>query len=336
MPAHLGEDAESRGRLARPPRLLDRVREVCRVRHFSLRTEDAYVGWIRRFILFHAKRHPSEMGAAEINAFLTSLAVEGQVAASTQNQARCALLFLYKAVLEVKLEEVSDGVVLAQRPERLPVVLTRAEVRDILAHLEGASRLVALLLYGSGLRLPDALRLRVHDVEFERNEILVRDGKGRKDRITMLPAAVKGTMTEHLLRVRDLHQQDLAAGNGSVYLPDALERKYPDAARQWGWQYVFPAAGRSRDPRGGLVRRHHLDPTTIQKAMRRATAAAGVLKHATPHTLRHSFATHLLEDGYDIRTIQELLGHNDVSTTMIYTHVLNQGGRGVKSPADHL
>jgi integrase len=236
-------------------------------RHFSLRTEDAYVGWIRRFILFHAKRHPLERGAA-----------------STQNQARCALLFLCKAVLEFKLEEVGDGVVLARRPERLPVVLTRAEVRDILAHLEGPPRLVALLLYGAGLRLLDALRLRVHDVEFERNEILVRDGKGQKDRITMLPAAVKGPLAEHLLRVRDLHQHDLAAGHGSVYLPDALERKYPDAARQWGWQYAFPAAGLSRDPRSGLVRRHHLDPTTIQKAMRRATAAAGVLKHATPHT----------------------------------------------------
>ncbi len=248
MPAHLGKSAEACGRPVRPPRLLDRVRAVCRARHFSLRTEDAYVGWIRRFILFHAKRHPSEMGIAEINAFLTSLAVERHVAASTQNQARCALLFLYKAVLEVKLEEASDAVVLAQRPQRLPVVLTRAEVRNILAHLEGAPRLVALLLYGSGLRLLDALRLRVHDVEFERKEILVRDGKGRKDRITMLPMSAKDLLADHLSRVRNLHQHDLAAGHGSVYLPDALERKYPDAARQWGWQYAFPAAGLCATP----------------------------------------------------------------------------------------
>lgn len=318
------------------PRLLDRVRAATRALHYSLRTEDAYVGWIRRFILFHNKRHPLDMGALEINAFLTSLAVEGNVAASTQNQARSALLFLYQKVLEVELEQLGSSVVVAKRPERLPVVLTRTEVRDILAHLEGTPRLVGLLLYGAGLRLLDALRLRVHDVEFERNEILVRDGKGRKDRITMLPGAVKGPLAEHLLRVRDLHDRDLAAGRGSVYLPDALDRKYPNASTQWGWQYVFPAAGLSRDPRSGVLRRHHLDPTTIQKAMRRAVARAGIVKHATPHTLRHSFATHLLEDGYDIRTIQELLGHEDVTTTMIYTHVLNQGGRGVKSPADRL
>lgn len=333
---HQANVTESGVRLNPPPRLLTRVREVCRARHFSLRTEDAYVGWIRRFILFHGKRHPSEMGAVEINGFLTSLAVDGHVAASTRNQARCALLFLYKAVLEIKLEKASDEVVLAQRPERLPVVLTRAEVRDILSHFEGVPRLVALLLYGAGLRLLDALRLRVHDVEFERNEILVRDGKGRKDRITMLPASAKDPLAEHLSRVGDLHRHDLAAGLGSVYLPDALGRKYPDAAKQWGWQYIFPAAGLSRDPRSGAERRQHLDPSTIQKAMRRATVAAGVFKHATPHTLRHSFATHLLDDGYDIRTIQELLGHSDVSTTMIYTHVLNQGGWGVKSPADRL
>jgi integron integrase len=316
--------------------LLDRVRMTARARHYSLRTEDAYAGWIKRFIFFHAKRHPLEMGAAEINAFLTHLAVDGNVAASTQNQARSALLFLYKAVLKVELDDLGEAVVNAKRPERLPVVLTRAEVRDLLAHFEGTPRLVALLLYGAGLRLLDALRLRVHDVEFDRNEILVRDGKGQKDRITMLPGAVKGPLAEHLLQVRELHDRDLAAGKGSVYLPDALERKYPNAATQWGWQYVFPAAGLSRDPRSGLLRRHHLDPTTIQKAMRRAVAGAGIVKHATPHTLRHSFATHLLQDGYDIRTIQELLGHNDVTTTMIYTHVLNQGGRGVKSPADRL
>jgi integron integrase len=336
MSAPVTHSPEPSGTGRRPPRLLDQVRMAARVLHYSLRTEDAYVGWIRRFILFHDKRHPLEMGAAEINQFLTHLAVEGHVSASTQNQARCALLFLYKTVLEVELQDLGDAVVLAKRPERLPVVLTRTEVRDILDHLEGPPRLVALLLYGAGLRLLDALRLRVHDVEFDRNEILVRDGKGQKDRITMLPGAVKGPLAENLFKVRELHLRDLEAGHGSVCLPDALERKYPSAAKQWGWQYVFPAAGLSRDPRTGLERRHHLDPTTIQKAMRRAVAAAGVVKHATPHTLRHSFATHLLDDGYDIRTIQELLGHNDVSTTMIYTHVLNQGGRGVKSPADRL
>lgn len=321
---------------ASAPRLLDRVRSTARTLHYSLRTEDAYVGWIRRFILFHGKRHPLEMGAAELNTFLEHLAVAGHVAASTQNQARSALLFLYQKVLEVELGPLGDAVVVAKRPERLPVVLTRAEVRDILAQFEGTTRLVGLLLYGAGLRLLDALRLRIHDVEFERNEILVRDGKGQKDRITMLPATVKGPLAAHLLQVRDLHDRDLAAGRGSVYLPDALERKYPSAATHWGWQYVFPAAGLSRDPRSGVLRRHHIDPTTIQKAMRRAVAKAGIVKHATPHTLRHSFATHLLEDGYDIRTIQELLGHEDVTTTMIYTHVLNQGGRGVKSPADRL
>jgi integron integrase len=318
------------------PKLLNRVRSTARVLHYSLRTEDAYVGWIRRFILHHNKRHPLEMGTVEINDFLTSLAVEGHVAASTQNQARSALLFLYQKVLEVRLERLDQSVVIAKRPERLPVVLNRTEVRDLLAQLDGPSWLVALLLYGAGLRLLDALRLRVQDIEFERNEILVRDGKGQKDRLTMLPRSAKGPLAERLLQIREIHDRDLAAGSGTVWLPDALERKYPNASTEWRWQYVFPAAGLSIDPRSGAIRRHHLDPTTIQKAMRRAVAKAGIIKHATPHTLRHSFATHLLEDGYDIRTIQELLGHEDVSTTMIYTHVLNTGGCGVKSPADRL
>ncbi len=307
-----------------------------RALHYSLRTEDAYVAWVRRFILFHGKRHPLEMGAAEIDQFLTDLAVRGQVAASTQNQARCALLFLYQQVLGVELATLGDAVIRAKRPQRLPVVLTRAEVKAVLDRLDGTPRLVATLLYGAGLRLLEALRLRAKDIEFDRNELLIRDGKGQKDRITMLPGVAKTPLAEHLRAVRAWHQRNLEAGHGSVYLPDALERKYRNAHREWGWQYVFPASGRSLDPRSGLERRHHLDPTSIQKAMRRAVLAAGIVKHATPHTLRHSFATHLLEDGYDIRTIQELLGHSDVSTTMIYTHVLNQGGRGVKSPADRL
>ena len=316
------------------PRLLDRLRAAIRARHYSLRTEEAYVAWVRRYVLFHGKRHPDEMGEAEINAFLTHLAVKKKVSASTQNQALSALLFLYRDVLGKSVESLGD-VVRARRPERLPVVLTPAEVKAVLSRLDGAPRLVATLLYGSGLRLLEALRLRVKDVDLARNEILVRDGKGQKDRLTMLPVSVKPDLSAHLRAVRTAHEADLAAGGGDVYLPDALRLKYPRAAHAWGWQYVFPAPRPSEDPRSGATRRHHLPETHVQRAVKRAVAEAGLAKPASCHTLRHSFATHLLESGTDIRTIQELLGHSDVATTMIYTHVLNRaGGLGVKSPLD--
>lgn len=315
------------------PKLLDQVRGKIRLKHYSIRTEQAYVDWIKRFILHFGKRHPRELGAADVEAFLTHLAVAGNVAASTQNQAKSALLFLYREVLEAELPWL-DNVERARAPKRLPVVLTRDEVHAVLSRLSGTHWLIASLLYGAGLRIMEALRLRVKDVEFSRKEILVRDGKGFKDRVTMLPAALAGPLSEHLKRVKALHAQDLAAGHGAVFLPYALERKYPGAARDWAWQYVFPSANLSEDPRTGIERRHHLQDQAVQRAMRQAVRDAGVAKPATPHTLRHSFATHLLEGGYDIRTVQELLGHADVSTTMIYTHVLNRGGRGVTSPLD--
>jgi integron integrase len=315
------------------PRLLDRLRAALRARHYSLRTEQSYVQWVKRFIFFHGKRHPDELGEPEINAFLSSLATDGKVAASTQNQALSALLFLYRHVLEKPFPEM-PSLVRARRPARLPVVLTREEVRRVLAHLGGEARLVATLLYGSGLRLTEALRLRVKDLDLSRNEILVRDGKGQKDRVTMLPAAIKPGLAAHLEAVRVQHGRDLALGGGDVQLPDALRVKYGAAAKSWPWQYVFPAFRESTDPRGGEVRRHHLPETHVQRAVKKAVERAGVTKHASSHTLRHSFATHLLEAGYDIRAIQELLGHRDVATTMIYTHVLNSGGRGVRSPLD--
>ncbi len=317
------------------PKLLDQVRGKIRLKHYSIRTEQAYVDWIRRFILHFGKRHPRELGAANVEAFLTHLAVAGNVAASTQNQAKSALLFLYREVLETELPWL-DNVERARAPKRLPVVLTREEVQGVLGRLTGTHWLIASLLYGAGLRIMEGLRLRVKDVEFSRKEILVRDGKGFKDRVTMLPAALAAPLAEHLKRVKALHEQDLAAGRGAVHLPYALERKYPNASRDWGWQYVFPSANLSEDPRSGIERRHHLQDQAVQRAMRQAVRDAGVAKPATPHTLRHSFATHLLEGGYDIRTVQELLGHADVSTTMIYTHVLNKGGRGVTSPLDRV
>jgi integron integrase len=319
--------------LTQSPRLLDQVRGKIRLKHYSIRTEQAYVDWIKRFVLHFDKRHPAEMGAPEVEAFLTYLAVQGKVAASTQNQAKAALLFLYREVLEQDLPWLQN-VEQAKAPKRLPVVLTEAEAQAVLSRLDGTHWLVAGLLYGSGLRIMEALRLRVKDVEFARGEVLVREGKGFKDRVTMLPAALAEPLKTHLKKVRALHEQDIAEGFGEVYLPYALDRKYPNAARDWGWQYVFPSRNRSVDPRSGRVRRHHVQEQAVQRAIRQAVRDAGIVKPATPHTLRHSFATHLLGSGYDIRTVQELLGHKDVATTMIYTHVLNRGGRGVTSPLD--
>lgn len=319
--------------LTQSPRLLDQVRGKIRLKHYSIRTEEAYVDWIKRFVLHFDKRHPSEMGAREVEAFLTHLAVQGRVAASTQNQAKSALLFLYREVLERDLPWLED-VERAKAPKRLPVVLTQEEAQTVLSRLKGTHWLVAGLLYGSGLRIMEALRLRVKDLEFTRGEILVREGKGFKDRVTMLPTMLVEPLKAHLKQVKVLHDQDVAEGFGEVYLPYALDRKYPNAAREWGWQYVFPSKNRSVDPRSGVVRRHHVQDQAIQRAIRQAVRDAGIVKPATPHTLRHSFATHLLTSGYDIRTVQELLGHKDVATTMIYTHVLNKGGRGVTSPLD--
>ena len=320
-----------------PPksRLLDQVRDAIRTRHMSYRTEEAYVHWIKRYIFFHHKRHPAEMGPPEITQFLTSLAVERHVSASTQNQALAALLFLYREVLGCDPGWL-EGIVRAKRPRRLPVVLTRPEVTALLGALHGVKWIMAMLLYGAGLRLRECLRLRVKDVDFDRNEITVRQGKGDKDRVTMLPASVKAPLAAHLERVRRLHASDLAAGFGRVQLPDALARKYVNANREWGWQWIFPASKICRDPRFGKPQRYHLHESVLQKAIHAAARKARIAKPVGPHTLRHCFATELLSAGYDIRTVQELLGHKEVTTTMIYTHVLNRGGRGVVSPADRL
>jgi len=319
------------------PKLLDIVRGKIRLKHYSIRTEEAYADWIKRYILHFDKQHPKDLGAVEVEAFLTHLAVAGKVSASTQNQAKSALLFLYKEVLKAELPWLDD-IERAKAPKRLPVVLTQQEVQAVLKYLEGTHYLVVSMLYGAGMRILEALRLRVKDIDFSRKEILIRDGKGFKDRVTMLPVSLVAPLQAHLDKVKALHAQDLLAGYGAVYMPHALDKKYPYAARDWAWQYVFPSAKLSTDPRSedAVTRRHHVQDQAIQRAVRQAVRDAGIVKPATPHTFRHSFATHLLEGGYDIRTVQELLGHSDVSTTMIYTHVLNKGGRGVSSPLDTL
>jgi integron integrase len=318
-----------------PPRLLDRMRDALRVRHYSLRTEQSYLNWCKRYMFFHGKRHPQEMGAVEVEAFLTWLAVEGQMAASTQGQALAALLFLYKQVLAIDLPWL-DEVVRAKRPQRLPTVLTPEEVRAVLMRLEGVHALMARVLYGTGMRLMECLRLRVKDLDLARREVTVYQGKGDKDRRTVLPASVIPALEAQLAWVKQRWQRDREANLAGVQLPNALARKKPEEDKTLAWFWVFPARDVSVDPRSGIERRHHAHEQGIQRAIKRAVLAAGITKPASTHTLRHSFATHLLESGQDIRTVQELLGHSDVKTTMIYTHVLNRGPMGVISPLDRL
>jgi len=320
---------------APPPRLLDQLRARLRTLHYSIRTEQVYVDWARRFILHHSKRHPRDMGAAEVETFLSHLAVQRNVSAATQNQAKSALLFLYREVLGIELPWLSE-VVSAKQSRRLPVVLTEREVRELLLQLNGTTGLVASLLYGTGMRLLEGLRLRIKDVEFTRREILIRAGKGNKDRVTVLPENLIAPLQQQIAKARALYLKDMAEGLGEVWLPDALAQKYPRAGVTWGWQFVFPSAQRSIDPRSGVERRHHLCEQTVQRAVALAARRAGIDKPCSPHVLRHSFATHMLQGGYDIRTVQELLGHADVATTQIYTHVMNRGGRGVLSPFDKL
>ena len=313
-------------------KLLDQVRDALQLKHYSYRTEQAYVDWITRYILYHGKRHPQDMGSAEVQAFLTHLAVEKNVAASTQNQALSALLFLYREVLHQDLENLNA--LRAKKPKRLPTVLTRDETLRVIGGMKGVHQLMAKLLYGSGLRLMECVRLRVKDVDFAQHQIVVRDAKGEQDRVTVLPDSLVAPLQEHLQRVKQLHERGLDKGQGTVDLPYALERKYPNANHEWGWQYVFPSERLSTDPRSGRTHRHHVDPSSLQKAVREAARLAKIVKPVGPHTFRHSFATHLLQANYDIRTVQELLGHKDVKTTMIYTHVLNRGGLAVRSPLD--
>ena len=326
-------DTRHESRATNEPRLLDRVRNAIRRRHYSDRTEETYIHWIKRFIYFSGKRHPAAMGAAEVTAFLNHLVRDREVAVATQNQALAALLFLYKEALETPLPW-HEGLERAKRPERVPTVLARDEVARLLTAMEGTKWLMASLLYGAGLRLRECLKLRVKDVDFSYRQILVRDGKGAKDRVTMLPASVVAPLQAHLARVKQLHERDLAGGYGDVELPHALARKYPKAQYEWVWKFVFPSHKRSTDPKTGVIRRHHVYENYVIRGVKEGARAARIHKHVSCHTLRHSFATHLLESGYDIRTVQELLGHRSVETTMIYTHVMNKGGRGVTSPLD--
>ncbi|MGA1842994.1 MAG: integron integrase [bacterium] len=318
-----------------PKRLVDQIRDTLRLKHYSIRTEKSYVSWIIKFIIFHGKRHPREMGIQEIEEFLTHLAVKERVASSTQNQAYSAILFLYREVLKKDLQGPIDSI-RAKKPRHLPTVLTREEAHRVINAMTGEHQLMAKLLYGSGLRLMEYVRLRVKDIDFEQDRIIIRDAKGMQDRMALLPEGIKSPLAKQLQRVKLLHDQDLAQGYGTVYLPFALERKYPHANREWGWQYVFPAKTVSTDPRSGTVRRHHIHERSLQKAVKDAVRLARIYKPVSCHTFRHSFATHLLEGGYDIRTVQELLGHKDVSTTMIYTHVLGKGVMGVRSPLDQV
>jgi len=316
-------------------KLMDRVRTEIRRRNYSYATEKAYSQWIIRYIKFHRLEHPEKLYEKDVVSFLNWLAVKRSVAASTQNQALCAILFLYNHVLRKPMGALKN-LKRAKESHHIPVVLSRDEVREVLAHLKGLKKLVAALLYGAGLRLSEGVRLRVHDIDFDYNQLWVRDSKGMKDRVTMLPAAVKGPLRNHLKKVKNLHLRDLADGGGAAVLPHALARKYPGQDRAFGWQYVFPSAKRHKNSHSGKIHRYHISNSTIQKAVRRAVNKSSVKKHATCHTFRHSFATHLLEEGYDIRTVQELLGHKSVKTTMVYTHVLNRGGKGVKSPIDFI
>jgi len=315
-------------------KLLPRIRDIMRMKHYSYETEKTYIQWIKLFIFYHNKRHPLEMGEREISEFLSHLAVKEHVAASTQNQALNAIVFLYKHVLKKDIGELKN-IHWAKRPSRLPVVLTHVEVRRILEKLRGKPCLMVSILYGTGIRLQECLHLRVKDIDFGYHQIIVRDGKGQKDRVTILPDKLNEPLKHHLKSVKLIHERDLHEGFGAVELPFALARKYPNAAKEWGWQYIFPSINRSIDPRSGIERRHHLHKTVLSRHIRRAVQETGITKRVTSHTFRHSFATHLLEKGYDIRTVQQLLGHKDVRTTMKYTHVLNKGGMGVKSPLDY-
>ncbi len=317
--------------MTQAPKLLDQVRDAIRVRHYSIRTEKSYVSWVRQYILFHDKKHPREMGEREVSAFLSYLASQRNVAASTQNQALSAILFLYREVLDIKLDWLED-VVRAKKPERLPVVLSKPETNSLLSRMDGVNRLMASLLYGSGLRLMECLRLRVSDIDFHKKLIIVRNGKGGKDRVTLFPEPLIPLLQDHLQKVKLIHKADLERGAGSVFLPNALDKKYPNAPKEWGWQYVFPAKNLSTDPRTGIVRRHHIHEKQLQHAVKKAVREAGIHKKASCHTLRHCFATHLLEQGHDIRTIQELMGHKDIRTTQVYTHVLGRHTSGVTSP----